>query len=806
LAFDAKVDEVTITLNKDASVKLSFDYAVVSLGPVKPAQDLKINTPYGLSMPYAKVDFTAGDKSVYTFTIGSAYDNGTLWVKAEETSFSKKGTYEGFQSKFNKARLDVYEGKLFEAVVYGDVFIPFINQKCKLHLFADKNGFQYASVSKFAKQKFMLYGKTQADKAELEMYDAYFAKGAVAITGSSLNVYNADDEDRNVYIKHMPMPPLYIWPDGRVSNLENNSNYQPLENQVTGKYNGFKYKVTQTALFSDTNPKKYYFFVFGDFVLADNLAGVGGKPVQKYTQISFTDNTVIGDPFPDGPKYGVPDKPIDVTPVNPPKKAGGPSWNDDDTDSDLFFTANNTSAVEEPKIEFDLENKCVSVGGFESLPISFGQVCFQYYRDHPTWGTGFGVSAKATLQQPASIGSLEARLMAGKRKQDNFTYWFAEFGVMDLNPSINIFLDLEIYGFKGRVYYNMDHAPGSTSINNDAYIPTKGASLGLYAFTPIRTKDRALFWGDVATELSIGNKTLKLEGNGRFISASLDGNNTRGSGKVTLDFDFKNKTMLGQATLTNLDLGAGCVNGSSTIYLSPKNFVLAVGGPSNTLSLKAFCGTFGSLAPSVDMYMALYAVSNDEIQKIPSIKWVPKGIGAVVYEKGVVFKLNTADYTNTNYGIKASAYQEALITATISPNFQIFAKVEAALTASAFYGDYSFDLVNEALALQFMLPNPICVSIGKSICIGGIGGFVFTGKVSVPGGASMFSGMCDGTSPEECNGLLNILVKGLKKAGELLGDGAEAIGKALGVAAECVSDPLDCAEDIGGAIIDFFSW
>lgn len=806
LAFDAKIDETTISLNQDASVTLKFDYAVVSLGPVKPVQELKINTPYGLSMPYAKVDFIAGDKSTYTFDIKNAYDNGTLWVKAEEAAFSKKGTYEGFQAQFTKARLDVFEGKLFEAVVYGDVFIPFINQKCKLNLFADKSGFQYASVSKFAKQKFMLYGKTQADKAEIRMYDAYFNKGAVAITGSSLDFYNAEDEDRNIYIKDMPMPPLYIWPDGKVSNLENNSNYQPLENQITGKYNGFKYKVTQTALFSDANPKKYYFFVFGDFVLADNLAGVGGKPVQKYTQISFVDNTVIGDPFSDGPKYGVPDKPIDLTPVNPTKKAGGPAWNDDDADSDLFYTASNTTAAEEPKMEFDLENKCVAVGGFESLPISFGQVCFQYYRDDPTWGTGFGVSAKATLAQPASIGSVDARLMAGKRKQDNFTYWFAEFGVMNLNPAIDIFLDLEIYGFRGRVYYNMDHAPNSLSINDADYIPKKGGSLGLYALTPIRTKDRTLFWGDVATELSIGNKTLKIEGNGRFISATMDGNNTRGSGKVTLDFDFKNKTMLGQATLTNLDLGAGCVNGGATIYLSPKNFVLAVGGPVNTLNLKAFCGTFGNLSPSVDMYMALYAVSNGEVQKIPSISWIPKGIGAVVYEKGTVFKLNTADYTNTTYGLTASAYQEAIFTATIAPKFQIFAKVGATLTASAFYGDYSFDLANESLALQFMLPDPICVSIGKSICIGGIGGFVFTGKVSIPGGPSIFAGMCDGTYPDECNGILNVLVNGLKKAGELLGDGAAAVGKALGVAAECVSNPIDCASDIGGAIVDFFSW
>lgn len=804
LAFDAKVDEVTITLNKDASVKLSFDYAVVSLGPVKPAQELKINTPYGLSMPYAKADFTAKDKSIYTFNIGSAYDNGTLWVKAEETSFSKKGLYEGFQAKFNKARLDVFEGKLFEAVVYGDVFIPFINQKCKLHLFADKNGFQYASVSKFAKQKFMLYGKSQADKAEIEMYDAYFTKGAVAITGSSLDMYNSEDEDRNIYIKDMPLPPLYIWPNGKISNVENTSNYQPLENQIAGKYNGFKYKVTQTALFSDTDPKKYHFFVFGDLVLADNLAGVGGKPIQKYTHLSYVDNTAVNDPFPDGPTYGVPDKPVDLPPVNPAKKAGGPSWNDDDTGSGLFYTASN--AAEEPKIEFDLDNKCVAVGGFESLPISFGQVCFQYYRDHPTWGTGFGVSAKATLKQPASIGSVDARLMAGKRKQDNFTYWFAEFGVMNLNPAIDIFLDLEIYGFRGRVYYNMDHAAGSQSINDGDYIPKKGGSLGLYALTPIRTKDRTIFWGDVATELSIGNKTLKLEGNGRFISSTMDGENTRGNGKVTLDFDFKNKTMLGQATLNNLDLGAGCVNGGATIYLSPKNFVLAVGGPSKTLNLKAFCGNFGDLSPHVDMYMALYAVSNDEIQKIPSIQWVPQGIGAVVYEKGTVFKLNTADYTDTDYGLTASAYQEATITATISPKFQIFAKVGATLTAAAFYKDYSFDLVNESLALQFMLPDPICVSIGKSICIGGIGGFVFTGKVSIPGGPSIFAGMCDGTSPEECNGLLNVLVKGLKKAGELLGDGAEAIGKALGVAAECVSDPLECAEDIGGAIVEFFSW
>lgn len=806
LAFDAKIDETTITLNKDASVKLSFDYAVVSLGPVKPAQDLKINTPYGLSMPYAKVDFTAGDKSVYTFSVGSAYDNGVLWVKAEETSFSKKGLYEGFQAKFTKARLDVFEGKLFEAVVYGDVFVPFINQKCKLNLFADKNGFQYASVSKFAKQKFMLYGKTQTDKAEIEMYDAYFNKGAVAITGSSLNFYNAEDEDRNIYLKDMPMPPLYIWPDGRVSNLENNTNYTPLDNQVTGKYNGFKYKVTQTALFSDTNPKKYHFFVFGDFVLADNLAGVGGKPIQKYTHLSYIDNTVVNDPFPDGPKYNVPDKPVDQTPVNPTKKAGGPAWDDDDTGSGLFYIASNTAAAEEPKIEFDLDNKCVAVGGFESLPISFGQVCFQYYRDDPTWGTGFGVSAKATLKQPASIGSVDARLKAGKRKQDDFTYWFAEFGVMNLNPAIDIFLDLEIYGFRGRVYYNMEHTAGSQSINDADYIPKKGGSLGLYAFTPIRTKDRTLFWGDVATELSIGNKTLKIEGNGRFISSTMDGENTRGSGKVTLDFDFKNKTILGQATLTNLDLGAGCVNGGATIYLSPQNFVLAVGGPSKTLNLKAFCGTFGDLSPHVDMYMALYAVSNDEIKKIPSIAWVPKGMGAVVYEKGTVFKFNTADYTDTDYGLTASAYQEATITATISPEFKIFAKVGAALTAAAFYKDYSFDLVNEALELQFMLPAPICVSIGKSICIGGIGGFVFTGKVSVPGGPAIFSGMCDGTYPAECNGLLNVLIKGLKKAGELLGDGAEAIGKALGVAAECVSDPLDCAEDIGGAIVDFFSW
>lgn len=806
LAFEAKIDETTITLNKDASVKLSFDYAVVSLGPVKPAQDLKINTPYGLSMPYAKVDFTAGDKSVYTFSIGSAYDNGVLWVKAEETSFSKKGLYEGFQAQFTKARLDVFEGKLFEAVVYGDVFVPFINQKCKLNLFADKNGFQYASVSKFAKQKFMLYGKTQTDKAEIEMYDAYFTKGSVVITGSSLDFYNAEDEDRNIYLKDMPMPPLYIWPDGKVSNLENNSNYTPLDNQVTGKYNGFKYKVTQTALFSDTNPKKYHFFVFGDFVLADNLAGVGGKPIQKYTHLSFVDNTNIVDPFPDGPKYNVPDKPIDKTPVNPTKKAGGPAWNDDDTDNGLFYTASDITAAEEPKVEFDLENKCVAVGGFESLPISFGQVCFQYYRDDATWGTGFGVSAKATLKQPASIGSVDARLMAGKRKQDNFTYWFAEFGVMKLNPAIDIFLDLEIYGFRGRVYYNMDHAPGSLSINDADYLPKKGGSLGLYALTPIRTKDRTLFWGDVATELSIGNKTLKIEGNGRFISATMDGENTRGSGKVTLDFDFKNKTMLGQATLTNLDLGAGCVNGGATIYLSPSNFVLAVGSPSNTLNLKAFCGTFGDLSPSVDMYMALYAVSNGEVQKIPSISWIPKGIGAVVYEKGTVFKLNTADYTDTDYGLTASAYQEATITATIAPKFQIFAEVGAILTASAFYGDYSFDLVKESLELQFMLPSPICVSIGKSICIGGIGGFVFTGKVSIPGGPSIFSGMCNGTYPDECNGLLNVFLKGLKKAGELLGDGVEAVGKALGVAAECVSNPIDCASDIGGEIADFFGF
>lgn len=806
LAFDAKIDEITINLNKDESVKLKFDYVVVSLGPVQPAQGLKISTPYGLSMPKSIADFTAGDKSAYSFSVENAYDNGTLWVKPQEAIFSKKGTYEGFQAKFTKARLDVFEGKLFEAVIYGDVFIPFINQKCKLNLVADKNGFQYASVSKFAKQKFMLYGKTQADKAEIEMYDAYFTKGTVAITGSSLDFYNSEDEDRNIYIKDMPMPPLYIWPDGKISNLENNSNYQPLENQVTGKYNGFKYKVTQTALFSDTNPKKYHFFVFGDFVLADNLAGVGGKPVQKHTYISFTDNTNVKDPFPDGPQYGVPGNPVDVTPANPTKKAGGPAWNDDDTDNALFYTASDITAAEEPKVEFDLENKCVAVGGFESLPISFGQVCFQYYRDDATWGTGFGVSAKATLKQPASIGSVDARLMAGKRKQDNFTYWFAEFGVMNLNPGIDIFLDLEIYGFRGRVYYNMDHAPGSLSINDADYLPKKGGSLGLYALTPIRTKDRTLFWGDVATELSIGNKTLKIEGNGRFISATMDGHNTRGSGKVTLDFDFKNKTMLGQATLTNLDLGAGCVNGGATVYLSPSNFVLAVGSPSNTLNLKAFCGTFGDLSPSVDMYMALYAVSNNEIQKIPSISWIPKGIGAVVYEKGTVFNLNTADYTDTDYGLTASAYQEATITATIAPKFQIFAKVEADLTASAFYGDYSFDLVKESLELQFMLPSPICVSIGKSICIGGIGGFVFTGKVSIPGGPAIFSGMCNGTYPDECNGLLNVFLKGLKKAGELLGDGVEAVGKALGVAAECVSNPIDCASDIGGEIADFFGF
>ena len=260
-----------------------------------------------------------------------------------------------------------------------------------------------------------------------------------------------------------------------------------------------------------------------------------------------------------------------------------------------------------------------------------------YFKEQPTFGSGFKGSIKAGLHIGKFDFDIKATTLFGS--VDQIKYWYAD-AVVEFQPGITIAAPMEIYGFAGGLYYGVKQKPGDGGdlavVNSQtglAYLPDERAGLGIRAavmFGLVNKKD--VFNGNVGFEVAFhrggGLSRAMLMGNANFLqpvtaevtvtlqvgskefsktgtiggpmelannTSAFDAINKRGqlSASVFIDYDVDNSSLFASFKVyVNALAGAikgvnaGGLAGEAALYFGPDTWYVHLGTPSQPIGLE----------------------------------------------------------------------------------------------------------------------------------------------------------------------------------------------------------------------------
>lgn len=513
-----KVNPVSavVPLNKDKSVEANITEAYINLSFNKVPDEFQDKIwVTGLNVPDLNIAIHSGNGKEYSVQFTKAFNHGYGLYCVNQSNTDQKNTVSGFAAKITQSKIQMNNSRIFELVLRGEMYIPFIQKTGKFEFVADAEGLQGGSIDLNTSGVSYLFGnELTADGIFLEV-DYAELKTDHLVMNAYLTLKN--DGKKGVRFKKIYLKNMYVYPGGDVGFEGKGSTYN-LNYQKTGDYNGFVYKLSKLSLFK-SDEGMYKLDLTGDLVLADNLA-----TSTLASHISFPLTSEPPDEF-KGPM---------VDPF-------GSEWQQNDTK--LGVTDDGVS------------------GGFDDGTTSF-KGDFKLYQDDPVFGNGFSMETDFEIKQPSSK-KFHSKMIVAKAPE-NFTYWFFEAGQEGF-VEIPVLPNIVIYGFKGRIYYHMAHKEGSGSIYNDNYVPSNAIAVGLYAEAPIKTQgdDGGIFYAKTATEITTlssgGIEKIMFVGDAEIVT---DGVGTSGQlhAKFVSELDFINKTFDANCAVTGNLYNVVCIS------------------------------------------------------------------------------------------------------------------------------------------------------------------------------------------------------------------------------------------------------
>ncbi|SHL03176.1 hypothetical protein [Rhodothermus profundi] len=240
-----------------------------------------------------------------------------------------------------------------------------------------------------------------------------------------------------------------------------------------------------------------------------------------------------------------------------------------------------------------VELNALCLGGSISGVVSVSDdSCLEFYRDDPTYGSGFAGTLNASFLESVSV-SATARF----GEVDGFNYWYID-GLVTLGGTSGIPIGttgMSFYGFGGGIYYRMrqanlpDPQALSRGIRTVRYVPDRNVALGLRAATVIGTSGRPEpFNADVTLEVAFnrrgGLNRITLRGDAYMLVSATDRpSNPPITGNVSIDMNFAQRTFDAtfQARVLLRAGGVTAVDGSGEVQLhfAPRGWFLRVGRP-----------------------------------------------------------------------------------------------------------------------------------------------------------------------------------------------------------------------------------
>ncbi|RRB04901.1 hypothetical protein [Larkinella rosea] len=808
ITFTAQIDDQQVpvsVVNDQARLFLRFQKLNVQLGDLFEAGDL----PYpqwvkGVSCPEVEFWMRSGDynndKLDWTIVpINPVVNRGKGY---ESTNADRKGLnwqtkFLGFKGKITDAITVIKNSEFKVGHLVGQVYVPFVGSVGYLQIMIEKYGLGEADVISFDKSERTLLDTPAGDRIVVKTNGGYFADGYF-YPDMAISAYNATNPTRGLDARDIRMDAIdvAITPKGElVSDYKNKKAeaYYSGSKQKTAYLNGLDYHLARVVLSDEAGGKQCRLSFNGKLVLGEKIVTddqylydlVFAKP--PVDDFNFTGSLPFSDPFPPTGTEG-----------------GGPSADGAETVSEAERAAGYHLERAAPA-SFLKPLKANTIHGSFSTGTAYYQGDFTLYTDDATFGNGFRLDTKALIFSPVNT-QVGATVIAGKAQ--GVKYWFAAFKYESKDtPGISLFLNLEAYGFEGRIYSHMKHVGEPSAIFNDNYVPDAGTSFGLFAAMPIQSvadKGR-LLWGKTGVELTFQGfapKQITIRGdvNLEQLGGTGDASTSRVQGYGVIVMAPKEKTIVGTVNMTKGDFTAVCMTGTASFYMGPSGFAVSVGSPAQPVKATALCGIMGDLTPSATAYCAIYATNGS----IGGMDWIPtSGIGIRAHLAATLLNIDTRKFFVSNPWATLTAGADADLDVTIRPSVDLYARVGTDINLNVGYSNYSYNLANVSESVQLTLPD-FCLAYNKRICFPVLGGCnLIVGLRPTPymrtnGGPE---DMCrdDGTVQGPCEGILGWLMDG---AQVIVNAAGEVLDTAYNLLKDATGAVVKGAEAVGGAIKD----
>ncbi len=536
--------------NKDGSIlsDLVGQPAYAVLGN-KPAPGADANAK-GLVFPDFRVDYKFKDNSTGYCTFKNATNNGLGYNINADGKISGTSKLNGFKTNLTAANINISGSHMYSMDIKGNVQIPFFNAQLPLTASWDYNGSigQQVKTDGIESTAF----DNGADKITAKLYGGTIT-GSTFSCDPSFSFFN--NQGKNVQAKDMFTTTLSVGADGSASTKAFFAS--PLISQVAGTMNGFDYNVS--CLTVTTENGKYKFEIAGSLVMEENtISTMTALPVTySYNAVPYRlydNNPVVADPSLTASleSFGT---------MEPVTAAAG--------DNSLEIKPGHVKAA------------------YSSGTMDFeGE--FDIYHGDATFGDGFSARFNVTMYQPMK-GDMMTKIMVGKKT--DYKYWYVEAVQENFVTLPTGIADLEIYGFGGRIYYNMVHAAGAKSIAENDYVPTK-KGLGLYAMAKLRTggSEGKEAWGLVATEIKFSGFTpyeIDLLGDAYFLSSGYNKTDGKLHGVATVQLDIKSPQKLhGVVTVDGDVYELFDIHGDVDLLIAPNDWHVYAGTFENPWNVK----------------------------------------------------------------------------------------------------------------------------------------------------------------------------------------------------------------------------
>lgn len=717
-------------------------------------------------------------------------------VKPVRKDLNVQSPYLGYQCKLTESIAVIKNSEFKTGMLIGEVYIPFVGAVANLQIDIKKYGLGDASAWFGEPTERTLLQTPQGDRVTLRVEGGYFGDDGYFHPDLWVSAFNATSNTRGINAQdiHLDGIDVIITPKGELTSGYLNAKAEAVfggSKQKTAYLNGLDYHLHRVLLGDEPGGKNARLSFVGKMVLGEKIVTddqyaydlVFAKPAQDVFQFNAT-----------------PYIPVNKLPKLPPgsglgtsPKGGGPYADPDEWLAETGATANPNYYLEQSAPATYLKPMAVKTVGasFNTGTAAYtGQ--FMLFTDDATYGNGFRLDVGMSVFQPTPM-TVAATVIAGKAL--GVKYWFAGFKYVNPSaPGVPLFLNLEAYGFEGRIYSHMKHVGNPQDIYNDNYVPDAKTSFGLYTAMPIRTAvDNGRFlWGKTGLEITFqgfvpSKMMVRGDVNIEQLGGTGDATTSRIQGFATVELDVKNTMMLGYVSMTKCDLTAACATGDAFLYLGPKGFAASAGSPDGPIKITAFCGSLGKLTPSAEGYALVYATTD----AIPGLDWIPQGIGLKLSMTATLLDLDTREVLDNPWAsvvAKANAYTLM----QLRPSILVQAKISANISIDAGYHEYTLNLASLVEDIQLSLPDPVCLAYNKRICYPVIGGINLVIGVKNLTPVLKTNGdksdMCfdDGVIKGECAGLIGWLANGvdyvidgagkiLKKGGELLDDACDVV-------------------------------